>query len=221
MSAAQAARCKERVTEVAKAPRVVSKPWSPLATLGAALAVVAAGGVLVASQTNDASLRSEPVQVQALPPTAPETRAPEASETVPAVSIDSLPSAAPTAARGPKRDAVPAVAIAAPSSRSASSETGGNDDMLTRELRLVDGARVELALRPSQAYDLLIRHAAEFPSGQLASEREVLLVDALIRLGRRADAEARGRALVAREPGGAYARRVEALLSSAPSSERN
>ncbi|MBN9166061.1 MAG: hypothetical protein J0I07_34245, partial [Myxococcales bacterium] len=69
--------------------------------------------------------------------------------------------------------------------------------------------------------DLLVRHAAEFPGGQLASEREVLLVDALIRTGRRAEAEARARALGAREPGSPYAQRVDALLSSAASkSER-
>ena len=211
MSGAQVARCRERVTELARAPRVASKPWAPLAAVGAAVVVAIAGGVLVADRTNDASVGAEPAQMQAVPPSAAENRTPDTSEVVPAVSIDSLPSVETNVAAGPKRG----VATAATPSRAASSEIRGGDDALTRELRLVDGARVELAQHPSRAYDLLVRHAAEFPSGQLASEREVLLVDALIRLDRRAEAEARGRSLATREPGSPYAQRVEALLASA------
>ena len=214
MSAAQVARCSERVTELARAPRVASKPWMPLAAVGAAVVVAIAGGVLVADRTNDAGVVSGPAQVQTPPQSAAENRAPDTSEVVPAVSIDSLPSADPPIARGTKRTTAGITPTVTPSP-SASSETTGREDMLTRELRLVDGARVELARHPSRAYDLLTRHAAEFPSGQLASEREVLLVDALIRLDRRAEAEARGRSLVTREPGSPYAQRVEALLASA------
>jgi len=218
MSPAQFARGSERVTELARAPRVTSNPWAPLATVGTVVAVVVAGGVFVASRTADPNVRSQPALVQTLAPSAPEPRTNETVETVPSVSIDALPSADPPVARGAKRTTTTTTVAPSPSE---TSETTGREDMLTRELQLVDGARVELAHRPGRAYDLLTRHAAEFPSGQLASEREVLLVDALIRIDRRAEAEARGRSLVAREPGSPYARRVEALLSTAaPSSER-
>jgi len=221
MSSAQAARCKERVSDLARAPRVTPKPWPAFTAIGAVVAVAIAGGSLVVNRTTASTAPSEAAEVQTLPPPVAEPRAPEQSEAVHSVSIESLPSVGLPAARVPKREAVPAAPLAVTPSRAEAPESEGGADALTRELRLVDGARVELAVRPSHAYDLLVRHAAEFPGGQLASEREVLLVDALIRTGRRAEAEARARALGAREPGSPYAQRVDALLSSAASkSER-
>ena len=210
MSSAQAARCKERVSDLARAPRVTPKPWPAFTAIGAVVAVAIAGGSLVVNRTTASTAPSEAAEGQTLPPPVAEPRAPEQSEAVHSVSIESLPSVG-----------LPAARVAVTPSRAEAPESEGGADALTRELRLVDGARVELAVRPSHAYDLLVRHAAEFPGGQLASEREVLLVDALIRTGRRAEAEARARALGAREPGSPYAQRVDALLSSAASkSER-
>jgi hypothetical protein len=69
---------------------------------------------------------------------------------------------------------------------------------------------------PGGALALLSAHERAFPRGGLVLERELLAVDALLRLGRRADAEARARSLRARAPGSLYTRRLEHLLGSAP-----
>ncbi|OJY25834.1 MAG: hypothetical protein BGO98_35125 [Myxococcales bacterium 68-20] len=85
-------------------------------------------------------------------------------------------------------------------------------DALTLELRLVDGARVRLASDPTSALSLLDAHARDFPRGQLALERDVLRVDALLRLGRRSDAEAVARSLAGRAPGSPQAERASDLM---------
>jgi hypothetical protein len=85
-------------------------------------------------------------------------------------------------------------------------------DALTLELRLVDGARVRLAVDPTSALGLLDAHVRDFPRGQLALERDVLRVDALLRLDRRSDAEAVARSLAARAPGSPQAERASDLM---------
>ena len=83
-------------------------------------------------------------------------------------------------------------------------------DPLSRELALVDGARS--AADPTAALALLDRHAREFPNGQLTLDRDVMRVDALVRLGRVAEAHTAADRVVARAPGTPYAERVNALL---------
>lgn len=220
MSPARAARCKERVTELARTQPVAAKPWGAMIAVGAAAVVTLLGASVVLQRTDEANVGAEHVQTEPAAASPDDNATPHLDEVVPAVSVDSLPSVDPLARPAPKRPGSGGAI-----GRERSPEPSGateQDDALTRELRLVDGARLELAAHPEQARALLVRHAADFPSGQLASEREVLLVDVLIRLGRGDEAEAHARSLVAREPGSPYAKRVEALLSSSASKpERN
>jgi hypothetical protein len=92
------------------------------------------------------------------------------------------------------------------------------DGELSREIGLLESARSELERRPGSALSLLSQHEREFPRGALSLEREFLVVSALVRLGRRGEAEARAAALRARSPGSLYEQRLEALLGdgSAP-----
>ncbi|WP_224247868.1 hypothetical protein [Hyalangium gracile] len=72
------------------------------------------------------------------------------------------------------------------------------------------------ALRQGNAAAALSRaesHAARFPSGALSQEREVIAIDALVRLGRRAEAEARAEAFRARYPTSTHQVRIQGLLS--------
>jgi hypothetical protein len=105
---------------------------------------------------------------------------------------------------------------AAPSLASAPAPSA--DGGLSREVSLLEAARSELDRRPGSALSLLSRHEREFPSGALSLEREFLVVSALVRLGRRGEAEARASSLRARSPGSLYEKRLEALLGdgSAP-----
>jgi hypothetical protein len=69
-----------------------------------------------------------------------------------------------------------------------------------------------LASAPAETLARCDEAARRFPRGALAQEREVLAVDALLRLGRRADAEARAARFRAVYPGSAYLRRLDTLL---------
>lgn len=102
---------------------------------------------------------------------------------------------------------------APPPGVSAGSSTPEADPLL-REARLLDEARGLLAARPAEALARLDEHARLFPGGKLALEREFLVIDALGRLGRGAEARARGEALLARSAGTPYEKRVRARLES-------
>jgi hypothetical protein len=81
------------------------------------------------------------------------------------------------------------------------------------EVALLDRAQASLAGRPADALASCEEHARRFPKGTLVQEREVLAIDALLRLGRREEAEARAARFRLGFPRSGHLRRVEALLS--------
>jgi hypothetical protein len=97
----------------------------------------------------------------------------------------------------------------APSAPAAAADAG-----LSREIALLESARSELERRPGSALALLAQHEREFPSAALALEREFLTVTALVRFGRRPEAEKRAEALRARSPGSLYERRLKTILGT-------
>jgi hypothetical protein len=80
------------------------------------------------------------------------------------------------------------------------------------EIALLDRARSEVAARPAEALRVLDEHRAGFPHGTLEQEREVLAIEALVRLGRRSEARARGDAFGRAFPTSAHRRRIAVLL---------
>ena len=83
------------------------------------------------------------------------------------------------------------------------------------ELELLTEAQDALARDPRRALALATDHARSYPNGMLAQEREVLAIDALLRLGRRAEAERRATAFGTRWPRSAQGRRITTLLAGA------
>jgi hypothetical protein len=86
------------------------------------------------------------------------------------------------------------------------------DDSLAREVAMLERARALLETSPAEALAALDVHAATFPAGRLAMERELLAVDALSRAGRVADARRRGEVLLASAHGSIYEERVKTML---------
>jgi outer membrane protein assembly factor BamD (BamD/ComL family) len=70
-----------------------------------------------------------------------------------------------------------------------------------------------LAQNPKEALAKLEEHARRFPNGTLAQEREVMAIDALLRLGRRADAESRAERFKQTYARSGHVRRIDALLA--------
>jgi hypothetical protein len=69
-----------------------------------------------------------------------------------------------------------------------------------------------LASNPAESLALAETHATKFPGGKLGMEREIVIIDALRRLGRTAEARARGEAILARAPGSVYEDRIRMII---------
>lgn len=83
------------------------------------------------------------------------------------------------------------------------------------ELSLLRAAQAALADAPGHALALCSRHAEQYPNGTLAQERDVIAIDALLRLGRVDEASARARVFEARYPGSAHSHRLREQLERA------
>ncbi len=89
--------------------------------------------------------------------------------------------------------------------------TGAFD--VNAELILLKRARAALETAPQRALSLSGEHQTRFPRGVLAQEREVIAIEALIRLGRHGRAERRAARFNQRFPASAHRRRLDALLN--------
>jgi hypothetical protein len=69
-----------------------------------------------------------------------------------------------------------------------------------------------LAQDPRAALEVTDEHARSYPGGAFAEEREALAIDALRRLGRRQELQARARAFLQRYPTSPHRERIEAWL---------
>ncbi len=185
----------------------------------AAIAVLAAGGVIVAlvlaaRPVQDAPVMTVPVPISAVSPSLVPTPVPTAAEAGPSsISVDDLPSALPGATastRIPARERLPA------SNDVAKTPPDTNDDPATierAEVALLADAQAVLAQQPAESLARCEDHSRRFPRGTLVQEREVLAIDALVRLNRRAEAEARANRFRAAFPRSGHLRRIDALLS--------
>jgi hypothetical protein len=81
------------------------------------------------------------------------------------------------------------------------------------EFSLLRRAQGALSSDPGKAFGLSRVHEQSFPDGALAQEREVLAIDALLRLGRKNEAALRARAFGARFPGSVHGPRVDGLMA--------
>jgi len=82
------------------------------------------------------------------------------------------------------------------------------------ELRLLREAQDALEGRPRRALAVAGEHARRFPRGMLAQEREVIAIDALVRLGRNAQARARAERFRRRNPESALNERITTLVGA-------
>jgi hypothetical protein len=112
-------------------------------------------------------------------------------------------------------DAAPAVADAAPTQVRPADRPPAQtpEEALAEEARLLGKAQSALGRGDARgALRWIERHARRHPGGTLAEERERLAIEALLRAGRRASAEARARSFHARYPRSVQWPRIRELL---------
>lgn len=126
--------------------------------------------------------------------------------------------ARPNDVRTPTTSSAPAVSGDAPApaqpSTPASSAAGDERGRgpARSEVELLKQARGALGGDPERALLLTRRHGAEFPHGTYAQERDFIAISALLRLGRRDEANLRAGAFRGRYPRSAYLPQLERLL---------
>jgi len=170
------------------------------ATLAAGVAIVA---LVVITRTPDAPVTPAAIATYGAMDSSPAPAVPLAEPGPSPISVEDLPAAS----------AAPSVAaLPAPSARPAASEEdpGASEHA---EVALLAQAQASLASRPSETLARCDEHVRRFASGTLVQEREVLAIDALLRLGRRPEAEARASRFRASFPRSGHLRRIEALLA--------
>jgi len=202
MSPEVRARTAARVAAIAATPVAAGVIIKWLS--GKTLAFFAAFGLLGASIGLIAYLMTRaPASTNA--PKSPQAPAVVASSAAPSTSASVVPSTTPV---------VPSASIVAPPvpSPKTSVSVASSGDTLVKEMELLESARSKLSSDPAGALKDLDTHAARYPAGQLATEREVVAVDALKRLGRTAEAKKRGEAFIARNPKSIYVERVRKLI---------
>lgn len=167
-----------------------------------------------AAATSASMPQAKAAAVPAVPP-APQPLVDAAPTPVPDESADgTTPST--TTPRAMRRLRAPALDRGANMSASANlapaTEPAAPVDTLAAEVASLDAARAVLGSAPARALHLADAHAAAVPDATLSAERELIAIDALLRLGRRAEARARADRLRTRYPGGLYESRLSALL---------
>ncbi|HEY0468635.1 MAG TPA: hypothetical protein VGC79_30785 [Polyangiaceae bacterium] len=110
---------------------------------------------------------------------------------------------------------LPARAPAAePPTESSSRPASGTRE----EFALLARAQAVLARNPGLALALASDHERNFPNGALVQERELVAIDALLRLGRRAEASGRAARFHQQFPSSVHGRRIDVLLGSGEAS---
>ena len=138
---------------------------------------------------------------------------PPAAKPLPARAPQSAPLVAPaepeiepTLPNAPTQNLNPTPPLPAPA---AAVSAGAS---LAQESALLEQARREMRRSPGLALQIADEHGARFPRGQLASERALLQVEALHRLGRDAEARLLAAPLLKGASGDLYRERVGQLL---------
>lgn len=192
-----------------------SLPTSAPSPLGTLPAVGAAGGAIALALF--LLLRSPPTpRPTPAPPPPPAPSATSTDEPPPPASV-LLPtsSATPRTPPPPRRLPPPEPSsLPAPPPETARAPSSPPEPALdpSLEIRWLEQARSQLSTSPADALATLRAHLQRFPASRLAHEREVLFIEALDRLGQRAEAQTRARRLLEAQPSSPYRDKLQRFL---------
>jgi len=177
-----------------------------------------ASRTLAVPRSTSAALVEAPAPLVEAPAPLVETPAPLVEAPAPRLVAPALPMVEVPARAQPIQTPIPAVIERRPAnvvgaSASVPSMDPAPRDPLAREAAMLEEARAMLEKNPRGSLAALDRYATSFPSGLLSIERDLLVVDALRRLGRPAEARARAAALLDRARGSLYEPRIRAMLA--------
>lgn len=155
-----------------------------------------------------------PVQVTELAPEATPKTTVSVADLPEATEARALPHAPPNDV--PPPSAVvrprPAVPTSRPGPSAIATKPLAADEAEESEASFLHRTRAALASDPARALRMTEEHVSRYPHGVLVQERDVIAIDALVRLGRRDEARSRASAFQTRYPKSAHASRIAAIL---------
>lgn len=199
--------------------------------LASVLAVAGAGTALLRpthdAATHDASARATTshvitaVPAPSTPSLAPRSNVAALPSAPPALSLAETPIAVESSTHGktPLSAGTPPTAgtlLHEPASAVPLAPASPAASSIAAEAKLLETARSFLDDSPALSLQLTERDQTTNPGGQLSAERELIAIEALVRLGRRQEAERRAAPRLERAPDSLYARRLRQLLNVAP-----
>lgn len=134
---------------------------------------------------------------------------PSARAQVPDVDVKSPAAPLSAAVSAPPAPAAPTAEPDASSSRAAS--------RIAEEARILESARALLASNPTAALREVEAHASTFPQGALRTERELLRIEALVRAGRKEEAQNLRIAFLAQNASVAHTRKLRSIFGEVDS----
>lgn len=181
--------------------------------LGAVAGVAGSSAVFFVISANSAP-RTVPAHAAKLPPpSAPRPSGESSGPSRAQLLQDEEARPAPTPTTRESARAPVKTPAAEPSTEPSSLPPVGTRD----EFAVLARAQAALASNPGSALALTSDLERNFPNGTLVQEREVVAIDALLRLGRRAEANARAARFHRQFPTSVHGRRIDVLLGSGDS----
>ena len=184
--------------------------------IGAVAGLATVGGAEVVFREGGDSAGVRAVVTPALAPSVAQKTRPAGRGKVvvpvePSAVPEGMPVAPPSQAAVPPRSGARPEPMPAPTPPSTVPTAPGST--LLAEVASIDRARSTLAGgRAAEALAKVEAYFAEFPSGALGQEAALLRIEALVKLGRRAEAEPLGRAFLDAHPTSAHGSRVRELI---------
>jgi hypothetical protein len=231
----QGARVTRRMTDIERA-RIIAQGAKiaavPAGGLLASPALVGAGKIIVGVVVLVAGAKALPSSNESIKTSARRAFDPSVEIVVPAITSASSISEAPVSTRIVNvHESTAASSLSVPrkapihkpivrhekpmvSAIAVEQPAPADGDELAREARQLAEAGALVATNPMQAIEQLEMHRATFPRGKLGIEREVLVIDALMRAGRMQEARERGATLLLKSNGSMYEARVRRMLET-------
>jgi hypothetical protein len=161
------------------------------------------------------SPRTDPIEAPRARPA--EMQAPSPQASTPNENLAPIANAPHAAARLPSRAELPSAPLdLAPEPASGGYAAAAPVPAPETEVALLSRAQEALARDPARALELVGEHERRFDTGLLVQEREVIAVEALVKLGRTSEAATRAAAFHTRFPRSAHGRRVDLLVHAGP-----
>lgn len=190
-------------------PTPAPPPPTPVGAAGMSVAAKTLAGLAIVSAVGASIWVAHPAAAPAPAPTVSVAPPPSASPTAstPPLAASVAPPPSASASSSAPASAPVALRAATPQSATASSVAAPSEAALLTEAHeaLLHGSA-------ARALALASEHRRAYPSGALAQEREVIAVEALVRLGRRDEARRRAEAFHASYPGSPHGDRVDRLV---------